>query len=187
MKQKNILLAFFLTAVFYSCRKEGIPNLILPAVTQTGQNTLGFIIDSKICATYGKRCTTLGGCKDNKVSAIQYTQSNGDVYLEISAGYNADTVDQAFYISTTNITNTGTFPIDSSLNQGMTFYANQSAQFFQNYRTRKPGKCFLTITRFDTTNKIISGVFNATLYNIFNINDSVKIESGRFDAELNLR
>ena len=187
MKQKNIFLALLLTTAVYSCRKEGIPNLALPAITQTGQSTLGFMLDNKIWANYGKRCTTLGGCKDNKVSAIQYAQSNGDFYLEISAGYNADTVDQAFYISTTNITNTGTFLIDSSLNQGMTFYANQSAQFFQNYRTRKPGKCFLTITRFDTTNKIISGVFNATLYNTSNLSDSVKIENGRFDAKLDLR
>ena len=187
MRQKNILLALLLTIAFYSCKKEGIPNLTLPANTQTGQNTLGFMLDNKIWANYGKRCTTMGGCKENKVSATQYRQSNGDLYLEISAGYNADTIDQAFYISTTNITNIGTFLIDSSLNQGMTFYANQSAQFFQNYRTRKPGKCFLTITKFDTTNKIISGVFNATLYNTFNLNDSVKIEDGRFDAKLDLR
>lgn len=187
MKQSNFFLVVILTFAIYSCSKEEIPILTLPEITQTGQNTLGFNLDNKVWTNYGRRCTTLGGCKDNKVSAYLYKKSNGAFDLEISAGYNADTIDQAFYITTTSITSTGTFILDSNLNRTMTFFANQSSQFFQVYKNRQPNKCFLTITRFDTTSKIIAGFFNGTLYSIFNLNDSVKIENGRFDAKLDYR
>ena len=187
MKQNNKLLLLILFFAIHSCKKEGTPNVALPAITQNGQNTLGFNLDNKVWSNYGKRCTGLGGCKENKVSAYLYKELNGDFNLEISAGYNTKTIDQVFYISTKNIISTGTFNIDSSLNQHIAFFANQSAPFLQQYKNRQPNKCFLTFTTFDTTNKIIAGVFNATLYNSINLNDSVKIENGRFDAKLDYK
>jgi Domain of unknown function (DUF5025) len=184
MKQKIFLLTSVLLTLI-SCNKSGIPDLTLPAITETGQNTLGFIIDNKVWTNYGRRCT-IAGCNDNKVSASLYKQ-NGGFDLEITAEYtiSSETIDQLFEIYARDITTTGTFSLDSNLNRGMTFVASRYNQSYKEYNNKSINKCFLTITKIDTTSKIISGIFNGVLYNSSNLNDSTKIELGRFDAKLN--
>ena len=171
----------------FSCRKDAIPNLTVPVATQTGQNTLGFLLGSNVWANYGRRCTTLGGCKDNKVTALLYKQNNGNFFFEINAGFTADTIDQLFSIAATNITNAGTIALDSNLNHTVTFYANRNTGSIRIYQNRLAGKCAVTFTKFDTVARIVSGFFYATLYNTTSLNDSIKIESGRFDAQLSYR
>jgi len=184
MKQKILFLTAVLFTLF-SCKKEGVPNLTLPAISETGQNTLGFKLDNKVWTNYGRRCT-FAGCNDNKVSAYLYKEPNGDFDLSIKAGYTilSKAIDQSFEIYTKNITTTGTFSLDSSLSREMTFVANRYSQSYKEFNNKSINKCFLTITKFDTTRKIISGVFNGVLYNTSNLNDSTKIEDGRFDAQL---
>ena len=188
MKQIVILATLSIALLFDSCRKESVPNLALPAATQTGQNTLGFLLDSKVWNNYGRRCT-IAGCNDNKVTAHLYKQPNGDFYLEISADYTvmSETIDQSFFIYTTNVTTTGNYFLDTSLNRGMTFIASRYNQTYKEYKNKQPNNCTLTITKFDTTNKIISGSFNGVIYNPANLNDSTKIQDGRFDAYLDYR
>ncbi len=188
MKQTHVLIIFLLALSLLACRKNKVPNLSLPAETQTGQNTLGFLLDNKVWANYGRRCT-FAGCKDNKVHAYLYKQPNGDFDLGVSADYTilSMAIDQSFYFHTTNVTTAGTFFIDSNLNRVMKFIASQYNQSYKEYKVKNQSTCILTITRFDTTNKIISGRFNGILHNPSDLNDSVKIEDGRFDAQLDYR
>lgn len=187
MKQKIFLITAIMVTLF-SCRKGGIPTLSLPAITESGQNTFGFKLDNKVWTNYGRRCT-IAGCNDNKVSAYLYKQPNGDFDLGITADYTvtSETVDQSFAIYTTNVTTTGTFLLDSNLKRGMTFVASRYNQSYKEFNNKSINKCFLTITKFDTTNKIIAGTFKGVLYNPSNNNDSTKIEEGRFDAQLDYR
>jgi hypothetical protein len=187
MKQM-ILLSVMILLTFVSCKKQGIPNLNLPLATTIGQNTLGFKVDNKVWTNYGRRCT-IGGCRDNNVLAYLYKQPNGDFILGISAAYtvSSEAIDQSFGIYTKNITTTGTFSLDSSLGRGMNFVASSYTQSHKEYYNKFINKCFLTITKFDTTNKIISGTFHGILYNYLNLNDSTKIEEGRFDSHLDYR
>jgi len=174
--------------ILFSCKKEEIPNLNLPAVTETGQNTLGFNLNNNVWTNYGRRCT-LAGCSDNKVSAYLYKQPNGNFDLGIMADYTlmSETIDQSFSIHALNLTTVGTFPLDSSLNRGMTFIASRYNQSYKAYENQLINKCFLTITKFDTTNNIIAGTFNGILYNPMNLTDSIKIDLGRFDAQLDYK
>jgi hypothetical protein len=182
IKQLIKLLLFIQAITFFSCKKESIPILSLPAITQTGQNTLGFMLNNKVWANYGRRCVLFGGCTVNEVTA-EREKRNLDYQLGISAGYNADTLDQALYIVTSNIYSTGDYKLDSSSNHRIRFLAGGNKSN-KEYFNRLPNKCLLTITKFDTINKIISGTFNATLYESLDIKDSIKIESGRFDAKI---
>ncbi len=188
MKHITTLIIISVTLSFISCKKEKIPILSLPPITETGQNTLGFLLDSKVWTNYGRRCT-FAGCNDNKVVAYLYKQPNGDFDLGISADYTvtSETIDQSFFFYTKNVTTTGTFYLDSNLNRGMTYIASRYNQWYKEYKNKIPNTCILTITKFDTTSKIISGKFSGTLYNPLNSKDSVKIVDGRFDSQLDYR
>ncbi|ULQ57125.1 DUF5025 domain-containing protein [Flavihumibacter rivuli] len=188
MIQEYRFTILFLMLPFLSCRKEKAPDLTLPPATETGQNTLGFLLDGKVWTNYGKRCT-IAGCKDNKVTAYLYKQPNGDFDFGVSADYTvtSDTTDQSFYISTTNITTTGTYQIDNNLGRGMAFIGSRYNQWYREYKNNLPNKCTLTITRFDTINNVVAGTFAGILYNPNNLNDSIRIQDGRFDAQLDYR
>ena len=186
MKQKTALLASVIILFLSSCRKNIIPPNSLPQITQTGQNTLGFLLDNKVWVNFGRRCT-IAGCNDNKVIAHLYKQPNGDFDLEVMADYTilSEITDQSFFFYTTNVTTTGAFFLDSNLDRGMKFIASRYTQSYKEYKVKEINSCVLTISRFDTTNKIISGSFKGILHNPSNSNDSIKIESGRFDTQLN--
>ena len=169
---------------FISCKKEVVPVLNLPEESQTGKNTLGFLLNDKVWANYGRRCTTLGGCHDNKVTASLYKQPNGDYDLSITGGFNADTIDQAFTIGMDNVTAAGTYALDSSAKRLMRFESYESDPYYKEYHNRASNTCFITITKLDTITKIISGTFTGVLYNSLSMSDSIKIEQGRFDSQL---
>ena len=185
MKTTSISAIFMMAILLWACRKKDIPDLPLPAASQTGQNTLGFLLNEKVWANFGRRCT-IAGCSDNAVSALLYKQPNGDFTLEISAGYTVMTekIDQSFYIYTTNIITAGTYLLDSSLNRRMAFNASRYNQTYREYRNIQSARCSLTITKFDTVNKIVAGNFSGIIYNPVNLTDSTKILDGRFDAYL---
>lgn len=188
MTQANRLTILLLALIFLSCRREQVPNLSLPPNTQTGQNTLGFFVENKVWTNYGRRCA-IAGCNDNKVSAEFYKQPNGDFILSLGAAYSvsSQTIDQSFGFVTTNITKPGTFALDSSLGHQVLYVASHYSQSYKDYKNSLPNKFVLTITKFDTTNKIVAGTFNGVLYNRFNLADSVLIKDGRFDAQLDYR
>lgn len=187
LKANNFTILMMITALL-SCRRDKVPNFSLPPLTQTGQNTLGFLLNGKVWTNYGKRCT-IAGCKENKVTAYLYKQPNGDFDFGI-AGYHtlrSDTTDQSFYITTKNITTTGTFQLDSSLKRKMIFIGSRYNQWYREHKNILPDKCTVTFTRFDTINKIVSGTFTGVLYRPGNLNDSIRIQEGRFDAQLDYR
>lgn len=187
MIQVNRLTILLLIFTVLSCRQEKLP-LSLPPVSQTGQNTLGFFVDNKVWTNYGRRCT-IAGCNDNKVRAQFYKQPNGDFVLSIGAAYSvsSQTIDQLFDFTTTNITTTGTYALDSSLGHQVLYVASLYSQSYKDYTNSVPNKFVLMITKFDTTNKIVAGSFNGVLYNRINLADSVLIQDGRFDAQLDYR
>lgn len=186
MRKKIHSALVLLTLFIVSCKKDRtLPVLSLPAITETGQNTLGFLLDNKVWSNHGRRCT-IAGCRDNKVRAHLYKGPNGNFELDMRAGHSvmSEKIDQSFSFYAENVTSPGTFYLDSSLNSGMTFIADLYTQSFKEYRNKFPNTCVLTITRFDTTAKVISGRFRGTLFNPFDSNDSVIIADGRFDAQL---
>jgi len=100
---------------------------------------LGILIDSNVWVNYGRRCT-IAGCNDNKVEAHLYRQPNGDFDLEVSAGYSvtSETIDQMFFLYTTNVTTTGTFFLDNTLGRGMKFIASNYTQSYKEFKNRFP-------------------------------------------------
>jgi hypothetical protein len=184
MKSKFLFFAIGLIIVA-ACQRESKPNLSLPAITTTGQNTLGFMLSNEVWTNYGRRCT-IGGCNDNKVSAAMDKQPNGSFELSVTADYTilSKTIDQSFGIFTVNTTTPGTYQLDYKLGRGINFIASRYNQSYKEYDNKFSNTCSLTITKLDTINRIIAGTFSGVLYNPTNLGDSIKITDGRFDAQL---
>jgi hypothetical protein len=187
MKAIKLFVLVFMVTLF-SCTPDHVANLSLPPITQTGQNTLGFMLDNKVWTNFGRRCT-IAGCSDNKVAAHLYRQPNGDLELEIIAGYTvtSEGIDQSFFIHGVNVTSTGTFLLDSTLGRELRFTGSNYNQTYKEYKNRLPHYSVLSISRFDTTNLVIAGTFHGVLHNPADPADSVSIMDGRFDAQLDYR
>src|SRR4249919_2453575 len=73
-------LLILLTVVIFSCKKDDTGVVFsLPAKTQSGQNTFGFLLNSSVWTNYGQVCFPFaGGCKEN-LSGIYY---NGDIHID---------------------------------------------------------------------------------------------------------
>ena len=190
---KKLLLAalpiLWVTLLFYACRKDNlepgtypapIDYTVLPPATQTGANTFGCLVDGEVwvprvpllAVTYRdisshvseKNGTGAGGVTCNLVDLDKRI----DNWLSISFGNN--------YFQTKQFC----FPT----NIGVTahFKKTNGDGYLSNYFDTDEN-C-ITITKLDTTNNIISGTFQFTMYNdTINKNDKVIITDGRFDLK----
>lgn len=180
MKQTLLFLIITITICTLSCsscKKETVtdPNG-LPTATQTGANTLGFLLNGQPWKPEGFAGTS-------------------NLSIDVDFGYKNGIFSIAAYqvISSNNITDFGigiadslnfvnapkTFKLGSNTLFGV-YYSKDTCtyDYFSNsiYRTGS-----LTITRLDKTARIISGTFYATLAK--QGCDTVKITDGRFDMK----
>jgi hypothetical protein len=197
MKQYLILLAIIGSLV--SCKKKLLyPNdltikFTLPPVTQSGQSTFGFVIDSTVWVNYGQnenpelpnlRATYLPGDSSVNVVVDRVLMNNGAIASN-----------QSFSFTLIN----DIFEIPGSYLTGSEIYGNSnSVGFFNNdsmsqkiYGIISSRPTFLiSVSKFDTVNHIFSGQFSGTLFNVSNgsyytnLNDSIIITQGRFDVKL---
>ena len=202
MKKTILILAtIFLVA---SCSKNDetptIPQDQLPAITTTGANTAGCLINGQLLIP------------KNGINSLSGSVSYG---LETSRGVNFNNVPfggDYFSIKFANIKDKGKnywiYIHLNNLKKGIgTYNVGQSNGEFFNLATNNPqiivretldsvsGKTFISgansgsinITRFDFNslyNSIISGTFNAILYNKDNLEEKIQVTEGRFDLKI---
>lgn len=177
MKFNTKLLLF---AIFFGlqCRKHNDIPTQLPPITQEGKNTFGFKVNSEIWVPYFS-CTTTSGrpCHELFRGVVKIlNQPFWDVYIGADVKYKDNSI--------------ASFSLNTLASRGITSMGDKTDSFSLEFV--KPGIFIynefpgisadknVTITRFDTLNRIISGTFRATLYNSM-LKDSLKITEGRFD------
>jgi hypothetical protein len=170
------------------CRKDPPPTYtgpqpidytVLPPATQTGAGTFGCLVDGEVwvprvpllAVTYvdkyalvsEKNGTGGGGISCNLVD-IEKEQDN---WLSVSFGNTFFSVDKFCHPEAI---------IDAQ-------FRATSGRYYQSSYFDIDENC-ITFTRFDTSNNIISGVFNFTVYkDTINKSDKIKITDGRFDLK----
>jgi hypothetical protein len=128
----------------------------LPAETQEGKNTIGFLADGVIWVPKGAI----------NVPKFEISYYQGDLYLR---AYNVDSEDFALDIK---ISGTGTYPIvPDSIGTNAAF---------GRYEIDEMHTGELIITKLDTVQRIISGTF---YFDAVYRNDVVQITEGRFDFQ----
>ncbi len=171
--------------MYNSCNKDSYPTE-LPAITQEGKNTFGFKLDDKIWVPYFP-CTGGGPGSSPLEYSFHATDANSSFPLEF--GLNAKNNKGADTYLTIRSKNSGAH-IRELGNIIDSLYINldndESGRYYHKYRgTGFPH--YFEITKLDTVNKIVSGVFSFWMYRAAPsgmLIDSIKITDGRFDFQL---
>jgi len=180
MKFKTKLL-FLLLGIFFGleCRKHNdIRVTQLPPITQEGKNTFGFKVNNEIWVPYFN-CTASSGrpCHEIFVGVVRIiNQPFWEVYIGAHVKYKDNSI-ASFSLNT--LLNTGITSMGDKTDSFRLEFVKPASLIYNEFPSISTDKN-VTISRFDTLNRIISGTFRATLYNN-TLKDSLKITEGRFD------
>ena len=136
-----------------SCKKNGNELSKLPTATQTGANTFGCLINGKAFIPNG-----YDGNKPNFHVVADPTYMNGDLLIE--AYRYIDNYKQKIFLGSDSIKTTGHYEIKNLGRTSVGYdYQNCYIMFIDSvYRTG-----YLDITKYDISNGILSGTFEAIL------------------------
>ena len=191
---KNILFLFPVLFVFLfcaSCKKDQPPNVLppdtLPPITQTGANTFGCKINGQVWVPYYP-------CEDTWWNgAVELSYNIHPVYstgmfplrFALLAGKEEDPFSGFLNLSPAYLTGPatsdgsyiyGTGNVADSMEIN---FAIDAGNYWNSYGN--PNDIF-QITKLDTVNNIISGIFSFTLYS--SPSDSIIVTDGRFDLRI---
>jgi hypothetical protein len=171
-----ILLLAFITVCLVQCRKPSsskrtdVPGL--PPATQTGANTLGFLLN-------GQPWTPQGSNGTANLSIDFDPGFNKGIFSIVAYKFNTTTSEQ-FIIGIRDSLNYLNIPIVLRLSPISLYsisYKNSCDYWNQLPEVFSSGE--LSISKLDKSARIIAGTFNATLFR--NNCDTIKITQGRFD------
>ncbi len=182
---KNIFTSLLFLLVLVSClqcRKErNKPPTTLPPITQEGKNTFGCKVNGQVWVPYYKCGGSGNPCGEIYTEIFPLsTQDKLPIRIDMNATQRRDTRTD-FQISTKqgiSLYTTGN-KIDS-ITISYYNYKNNSFDPYTNNLVISSNNKF-EITKLDTVNRIISGVFDLVLYKSFT--DSIHITEGRFDLK----
>jgi hypothetical protein len=168
------LFAFsFLLTTSMKCKKEtiGFANNQLPAITQEGKNTFGFLLNGEVWLPKGGLLTP--------ILDLSYDPSYLNGSFGIFANRYITSVDKMeLTIGATGINKIGSYELSTSSKNIIYRDYNSNCYYYEN--TNISGT--LTISKLDLTKKIISGTFNFIL-----VKDGCKTitaTEGRFDLPI---
>ena len=198
---KTFFLTFLTFVLLTSCSKDKVtqeePKDQLPAITTTGANTAGCIINGKIIIPKNGINSTSGfpvyGL--NIFAGVNFNLPIvSDDYWSIKIT-NLKSKDKSYwiYIHINDMTiGSGLYTVGQSNNQYFIDGPNNPQIIVRETNDGVSGKTFISgansgtisITRFDYTNGIYSGTFSCTLYNKDVPTDVIQVTDGRFDINL---
>jgi hypothetical protein len=173
MKFYTLLILLSLGAAC-SCSKNSInPSNTLPPATDTGENTLGFVIDGQVWVPQGNNGTS-------RLDLSYDPQLYGGTMLLNGYSITSDTDREYFYLNGIEINQVGTHQIggeDSNIVAGFT-----AANYCEYISDDNYSEGSLTITRFDLEERIISGKFQFRMATPSC--DTINVTDGRFDMRI---
>ena len=185
MKSRIMLLLTVmpLMAMMKKCEREPAPVFTLPAATQSGANTLGFIVDGRVWLNYGRLPYTSGE-RDNL--RANYFPGRGRKAFSLSAGQIARDVHESFYLTIDSLTSTGIYRASTRRNSSRAvrgFLFNDEITNTTYGYLPMGSTATTTITTLDTVQHIIAGTFVGTLSNVSDTAKRINITEGRFNIK----
>ena len=190
---KKVLCFAFMGVFLSQCswfkKKDIIPTdpiAQLPPETQTGANTFGCLVNGKVWTPEGKRSTFSNNYTidvdpglDGGILSIAVYRYSGQEHTEL--GFGIDSVTK-YKENTYNLKCIQIAPFQP-IRGGAASYTNYKINnYYICYENAKLLNAKVNLTRYDLTNRIISGTFEFTLAKP---NDTIKVTNGRFDKKLN--
>lgn len=179
MKHSIWLLLIAVVFCFAKCEKDKLPNNNnnipgLPPATQTGANTLGFLLNGVPWVPAGNNGTpNLNIRLDTGVNNSKFII---EAYRLLPQNYS----DFKISFVANNLT---FFPVN--INPLLIGFVSFKDQYSCKRSTNDPSNISttnITISKNDKSNRIISGLFESTIFNPA-CGDTIKITNGRFDMK----
>ncbi|GAB3727303.1 hypothetical protein GCM10027594_09260 [Hymenobacter agri] len=165
------------------CEREVAPAFTLPPITQTGANTIGFIVNGQVWRNYGWLPYTAAESDNLRGSYVPYGQ------FTLNAGLIDRNRYESFYLNLDSLINTGTYSVNINAKQGtirraerILIFSDESGKMYYGY-SPKGTKITVVITKLDTSRHIIAGTFEGTLAQMADSSKRVRITDGRFDIK----
>ena len=194
MKTKLLILVTMVMQLLVSCSKEDSSSCedYLPAITTTGANTFGCCINGNLLIPRDGT-GTFGGSDRGFMTWGDPTGNNQYSEIDIK-DYKSEISGSIFiHIQGLNENGIGDYIIDQSNGASDIDGFNhtyihcrifdEATNSYQYYRSTE-NSGLLKITNYEFipfVKTIVSGIFNCTVINSANINDTIKIKDGRFD------
>ena len=175
-------LLFISISLFFGCKKNKPAINQLPPETQTGAGTFGCLVNGGVFKPKG---SPFGG----SIKSCAYQRINDGYYFQLSAKNSGD-------ILTSVSIHTDSLPIEENkiyilenffekqTASGRYFISNNSNMTFTEYLTTSSITGELKITKFDETQRIVSGTFWFDAVN--DKGEKVQVREGRFDMNYTL-
>lgn len=178
MKHLHKLILLLLPLLLTACKKDELK--LLPAATMTGANTMGALINGEAwVANGGTGFQPAKPVEGGYLATTSFDRTRNNVIVE-STRKNGT----GFQIYIRDVSKPGEYPLNATTN----LFGGELRQP-QNYGAYYvPGKLYMTtsryngkviITRADTVNKIVSGMFEFTAVHA---GETVRVSNGRFDV-----
>lgn len=179
MKAIPGILLFIVSLLSFSCKKE---ISALPPATQTGANTFGCKVDGQLWGPSG-----FGIAGAAKLEANYY---DGRTIIINARNLSSSPTESEFEIHLMNVVTPGTYFLNTTTQK----YPNHTGNYAY-YVVRKyiPLNEWITtsqytgqveITKTDTVNRIVSGIFQFQAINLYNSPQPVNVTEGRFDIKI---
>lgn len=194
MLQRAVLPLLSLLFVFAlsSCETEGVDAL--PKATQQGLNKMGCLLDGKAWLPYTDPVQQGG----NQSPVVAYWRVHDQGRISLTLFFNRDRqpklVDSSVSFFIRDIMGPATLALNRPANPQLTSanpdygtYSNHDETPDLDYLTGPTATGQLTITRFDTTARVVSGTFAFTGRADDNSGRTVQVSEGRFDMQMERR
>ena len=164
--------AFFLLS---SCKKE-IEEL--PPITQTGANTFGAKVNGALWVPQG-----FGPIPASNI--LEARQMGTDIVIN-ARNFASSPNETEFQIYLQNVVATGVYPLNTNVSHPSTdvtyaYYVKRNINPENEWVTSAAYTGSVTISRIDQTNRIVSGTFEFNMINVYNSQQPLSVNEGRFD------
>lgn len=176
---KNILTGSCLLLILaVSCKKEvsGLPD-----ATQTGANTFGARVNGQfwVPAKFGPF---------NADNLLDARRLGHDIVIN-ARNFASSPNETEFEIYLNNVTGTGNYNLNVNTSLGAFsgnygYYVKRNLTPENEWITSATSTGTVTLTRYDTTAKIISGTFSFNALNTYNAPSPLSVTEGRFDIKI---
>lgn len=177
---KNFLIVISSLFLFINCKKAVDE---LPAATQTGANTFGLKLDGEfwVPQKFGIAATA-------PILEARYT-GLGSIFIN-ARNFASSPTETEFEIHLMNVKGPGIYQLNTdtyvypNYSGSYAYYVKRRINPLNEWITGSRYTGVVTVTRFDTTNRIISGIFEFTAGSIDSTASPITVTEGRFDVKI---
>ena len=174
----KILITAFISVLFLSSCKKEVTEL--PPATQTGANTFGAMVDGKIWVPQGFASIPS--------SNILEARLLGGNFFITAQNFSSSPNETEFDIVLVGVTGPGTYSLNVNVPHpssagSYAYYVKRNLSPINEWITSATFTGSVTLTKFDTVGRIVSGTFQFNAGEVFNSAPAVAVVDGRFDVK----